>query len=96
MKRMLSRLKIPKRMMLLRKQFNCRRNRRSGKRLFKLIGRVPLLNAEMEVELSLQVEAGLFAEEKLAHDKKLDKKLKREYEQLGSARTSCKEPPVRG
>ena len=48
----------------------------------KLIGRVPLLNAEMEVELSLQVEAGLFAEEKLAHDKKLDKKLRREYEQL--------------
>ncbi len=48
----------------------------------KLIGRVPLLNAEMEVELSLQVEAGLFAEEKLAHDKKIDKKLKREYEQL--------------
>ena len=48
----------------------------------KLIGRVPLLNAEMEVELSLQVEAGLFAEELLAHDKKLDKKQKREYEQL--------------
>ncbi len=48
----------------------------------KLIGRVPLLNAEMEVELSLQVEAGLFAEEKLAHDKKIDRKLKREYEQL--------------
>jgi RNA polymerase primary sigma factor len=48
----------------------------------KLIGRVPLLNAEMEVELSLQVEAGLFAEEKLAHDKKLDKKMRREYEQL--------------
>lgn len=47
-----------------------------------MIGRVPLLNAEMEVELSLQVEAGLFAEEKLAHDKKLDKKLRREYEQL--------------
>ena len=48
----------------------------------KLIGRVPLLNAEMEVELSLKVEAGLFAEEKLAHEKKLDKKLKRELEQL--------------
>ena len=48
----------------------------------KLIGRVPLLNAEMEVELSLQVEAGLFAEEKIATDKKLDRKLKREYEQL--------------
>jgi RNA polymerase primary sigma factor len=38
----------------------------------KLIGRVPLLNAEMEVDLSLRVEAGLFAEEKLAKDKKLD------------------------
>jgi RNA polymerase primary sigma factor len=48
----------------------------------KLIGRVPLLNAEMEVELSLQVEAGLFAEEIILHDKKLDKKTKREYEQL--------------
>jgi RNA polymerase primary sigma factor len=48
----------------------------------KLIGRVPLLNAEMEVELSLKVEAGLFAEEKLATEKKLDRKLKRELEQL--------------
>ncbi len=48
----------------------------------KLIGRVPLLNAEMEVELSLQVEAGLFAEEKIFLDKKMEKKLKREYEQL--------------
>ena len=48
----------------------------------KLIGRVPLLNAELEVKLSLEVEAGLFAEEKLATDKKMEKKLKREYEQL--------------
>ncbi len=48
----------------------------------KLIGRVPLLNAEMEVELSLQVEAGLFAEEKIATEKKMDRKLKRELEQL--------------
>ena len=48
----------------------------------KLIGRVPLLNAEMEVELSLKVEAGLFAEEKIANDKKMDRKLKRELEQL--------------
>jgi RNA polymerase primary sigma factor len=48
----------------------------------KLIGRVPLLNAEMEVELSLKVEAGLFAEEKLANEKKMDRKLKRELEQL--------------
>jgi RNA polymerase primary sigma factor len=30
------------------------------------IGRVPLLNAEQEVELAKQIEAGLFAEEKLA------------------------------
>ncbi len=48
----------------------------------KLIGRVPLLNAEMEVELSLQVEAGLFAEELIVKDKKMDKKLKRELETL--------------
>ncbi len=48
----------------------------------KLIGRVPLLNAEMEVELSLRVEAGLFAEERLAKDKKMDKKMRREFEQL--------------
>ena len=48
----------------------------------KLIGRVPLLNAEMEVDLSLRVEAGLFADEILTHEKKLDKKYKRELEQL--------------
>ena len=48
----------------------------------KLIGRVPLLNAELEVKLSLEVEAGLFAEELLANEKKLDKKYKRELEQI--------------
>jgi RNA polymerase primary sigma factor len=42
----------------------------------KLIGRVPLLNAEMEVDLSLRVEAGLFAEEIIKHEKKIDKKYK--------------------
>ena len=46
----------------------------------KQIGRVALLNAELEVELATRVEAGLFAEEKLANEKKLDKKLKRELE----------------
>ena len=46
----------------------------------KQIGRVALLNAELEVELATRVEAGLFAEEKLLNDKKLDKKLKRELE----------------
>jgi RNA polymerase primary sigma factor len=48
----------------------------------KLIGRVPLLNAEMEVDLSLRVEAGLFAEEIIKNEKKIDKKYKRELEQL--------------
>jgi len=48
----------------------------------KLIGRVPLLNAELEVSLAQSVEAGLFAEERIAKDKKMDKKLKREYQQI--------------
>ena len=46
----------------------------------KQIGRVALLNAELEVELATRIEAGLFAGEKLLHEKKLDKKLKRELE----------------
>jgi RNA polymerase primary sigma factor len=44
----------------------------------KQIGRVALLNAELEVELATRVEAGLFAESKLKEEKKLEKKLKRE------------------
>ena len=32
----------------------------------KQIGKVPLLNAEMEVELAKRIEAGLFSDEKLA------------------------------
>jgi len=46
----------------------------------KQIGRVALLNAELEVELATRIEAGLFAGEMLLHEKKLDKKLKRELE----------------
>ena len=46
----------------------------------KQIGRVALLNAELEVELATRMEAGLFAEEKLATEKKIEKKLKRELE----------------
>ncbi|NDL56326.1 RNA polymerase sigma factor [Phytoactinopolyspora sp. XMNu-373] len=34
----------------------------------KQIGKVPLLNAEQEVELAKRIEAGLFAEEKLANE----------------------------
>jgi RNA polymerase primary sigma factor len=37
----------------------------------KQIGKVPLLNAEQEVELAKRIEAGLFAEEKLADDPRL-------------------------
>ncbi|MGW5351484.1 RNA polymerase sigma factor, partial [Streptomyces sp. NPDC004031] len=39
------------------------------------IGRIPLLTAEQEVELARQVEAGLFAEEKLAAFPALDSRL---------------------
>jgi RNA polymerase primary sigma factor len=38
----------------------------------KQIGKVPLLNAEQEVELAKRIEAGLFAEEKLAADPDMD------------------------
>ncbi|WP_435260274.1 RNA polymerase sigma factor [Streptomyces sp. 1222.5] len=46
----------------------------------KQIGKVPLLNAEQEVELAKRIEAGLFAEDKLANADKLAPKLKRELE----------------
>jgi RNA polymerase primary sigma factor len=38
----------------------------------KQIGKVPLLNAEQEVELAKRIEAGLFAEEKLAEGMDMD------------------------
>ena len=47
----------------------------------KQIGKVALLNAEQEVDLALRIEAGLFAEEKIAADDgTMDPKLKRELE----------------
>ncbi len=46
----------------------------------KQIGKVPLLNAEQEVELAKRIEAGLFAEEMLNEGKKLDKKTRRDLE----------------
>ena len=46
----------------------------------KQIGRVPLLNAEQEVELAKRVEAGLFAEETLNAGSKFERKLKRELD----------------
>ena len=42
------------------------------------IGRVPLLNAVLEVELAQAVEAGLFAEEKLTYETSLKPQLRRE------------------
>jgi len=46
----------------------------------KQIGKVPLLNAEMEVELAKRIEAGLFSEEKLAGGGKISAKLLDELE----------------
>ncbi|MDH6422527.1 RNA polymerase primary sigma factor [Aurantimicrobium minutum] len=44
----------------------------------KQIGKVPLLNAVEEVELALRIEAGLFAEDRLATKKNIPKQLERE------------------
>ena len=44
----------------------------------KQIGKVALLNAELEVELAKRIEAGLFAEEKLAGKRQLSKDLERD------------------
>ncbi|MDR2347050.1 MAG: RNA polymerase sigma factor [Bifidobacteriaceae bacterium] len=50
----------------------------------KQIGKVALLNAEQEVELAKRIEAGLFAEEKLAIHKGLEPRLRRELEWLAN------------
>jgi RNA polymerase primary sigma factor len=50
------------------------------KMYLKSIGRVPLLTAIEEVDLSKKVEAGLFAAEKLATEKKVSPTLRRELE----------------
>ncbi len=44
----------------------------------KQIGKVPLLNAAEEVELAMRIEAGLFAEDKLANTQGMTKELERE------------------
>jgi RNA polymerase primary sigma factor len=48
----------------------------------KQIGKVALLNAELEVELAKRIEAGLFAEEKLATEKKIPAELKRDLNRV--------------
>jgi len=46
----------------------------------KQIGKVPLLNAEQEVELAKRIEAGLFAEEKLNSGDPMDPRFRNELE----------------
>ncbi len=46
----------------------------------KQIGKVPLLNAEQEVELAKRIEAGLFSEEKIAAGGKINPKLAEELD----------------
>ncbi len=46
----------------------------------KQIGKVALLNAAQEVDLALRIEAGLYAEHKLAEDEIKDKRLRRDLE----------------
>ncbi|MGR8007115.1 RNA polymerase sigma factor [Streptomyces hypolithicus] len=48
----------------------------------KLIGKVPLLNAEQEVELAKRIEAGLFSEHKLEEEDEQDAVFRRELEIL--------------
>ncbi|QCR19374.1 RNA polymerase sigma factor [Agrococcus sp. SGAir0287] len=48
----------------------------------KQIGKVPLLNAAEEVDLAMRIEAGLFAEERLASDERLTPKLTRELKSI--------------
>ena len=50
----------------------------------KQIGKVALLNAEQEVDLAKRIEAGLFAEEKLAAGTKITPKLRREFEWIAN------------
>src|SRR5262249_56812748 len=46
----------------------------------KQIGKVPLLNAEQEVELAKRIEAGLFAEEKLNSGDQMDPRCRNQLE----------------
>ena len=50
----------------------------------KQIGKVALLNAEQEVELAKRIEAGLFAEEKLAEGGPMEFSLRRELEWIAA------------
>jgi RNA polymerase primary sigma factor len=56
----------------------------------KQIGKVPLLNAEQEVELAKRIEAGLFAEEKLAERERLSPDARIDLEWIAEDGTRAK------
>jgi len=56
----------------------------------KQIGKVPLLNAEQEVELAKRIEAGLFAEEKLAERQNLSTDARIDLEWIAEDGTRAK------
>src|ERR1700749_854190 len=56
----------------------------------KQIGKVPLLNAEQEVELAKRIEAGLFAEEKLAESENLSTDARIDLEWIAEDGTPAK------
>jgi len=56
----------------------------------KQIGKVPLLNAEQEVELAKRIEAGLFAEEKLAERERLSTDARIDLEWISEDGTRAK------
>ncbi|MGZ4437630.1 MAG: sigma-70 family RNA polymerase sigma factor, partial [Nocardioidaceae bacterium] len=58
----------------------------------KQIGKVPLLNAEMEVELAKRIEAGLFSDEKLAKGGKISAKALEELEWIAEDGRRAKNP----
>ena len=59
----------------------------------KQIGKVSLLNAQQEVDLAMRIEAGLYAEHKLADNPDMDPKLKKELRwvihMVSVRRTTC-------
>ena len=62
----------------------------------KQIGKVPLLNAEQEVELAKRIEAGLFAEEKLAERENLSTDARIDLEWIAEDGAPGQEPPAGG
>jgi len=60
------------------------------------IGKVPLLNAEQEVELAKRIEAGLFAEEKLAERENLPRTRVSTWSVIAEGRQPGQEPPAGG